>query len=99
MLNQTVLPFKVKSTSEHLTAHAGLAVFGEFCAAMKVSEQINRYLPAPSSTKGFKPSIYVQALILMLHGGGRSLEELRTLTHDDGLQPLHYIPNRLAMLQ
>ena len=73
VLNQTVLPFKVKSTSEQLTAHAGLALFGEFCAAMKVSEQINRYLPAPSSAKGFKPSVYVQVLILILHGEGRSL--------------------------
>jgi hypothetical protein len=71
-----------------LTAHAGLALFGEFCAAMKLSEQINRYLPAPGSTKGFKPATYVQPLVLMLHGGGRSLEDMRMLANDEGLLPL-----------
>ena len=88
MLNQTVLPFKLSSTSEQLTAHAGLVLFGEFCAAMKLSDQINRYLPAPGSAKGFQPAIYVQALILMLHGGGRSLEDIRMLANDEGLSPL-----------
>lgn len=88
MLNQTVLPFKLESTSERLTAHAGLAVFGEFCAAMKLSEQVNRYLPAPGSAKGFNPSVYVQPLVLMLHGGGRSLEDIRMLANDNGLPSL-----------
>lgn len=88
MLNQTVLPFKLSETEERLTPHAGLALLGEFCAAMKLSEQVNRYLPLPGSAKGFKPSIYVQPLILMLHGGGRSLEDLRMLSNDDGLKPL-----------
>jgi len=88
MLNQTVLPFKLESTPEQLTAHAGLAMFGEFCAAMKLSEQVNRYLPAPGSAKGFKPCAYVQPLVLMLHGGGRSLEDIRMLANDDGLPPL-----------
>jgi len=88
MLNQTVLPFKLSSTSEQLTAHAGLALFGEFCAAMKLSEQINRYLPAPGSAKGFEPATYVHPLVLMLHGGGRSLEDMRMLANDEGLSPL-----------
>lgn len=88
MLNQTVLPFKLSSTEEQLTAHAGLALFGEFCAAMKLSEQINRYLPSPGSAKGFKPNTYVHPLVLMLHGGGRSLEDMRMLATDDGLSPL-----------
>jgi len=89
MLNQTVLPFKLSSTaSEQLTAHAGLALFGEFCAAMKLSDQINRHLPSPGSAKGFKPSTYVQALVLILHGGGRLLEDMRMLANDAGLSPL-----------
>ncbi len=88
MPNQTVLSFKLISTEEQLTAHAGLSLFGEFCAAMKLSEQINRYLPAPGSAKGFKPATYVHPLVLMLHGGGRSLEDMRMLTNDEGLPPL-----------
>jgi hypothetical protein len=84
MLNQTVLPFKLSETEEKLTAHAGLALFGEFCAAMKLSDQVNRHLPAPGSAKGFEPAVYVQPLVLMLHGGGRSLEDLRILSNDSG---------------
>lgn len=88
MLNQTVLPFKLASTSEKLTAHGGLALFGEFCAGMKLSEQVNRYLPGPDSGRGFAPGVYVRALVLMLHGGGRSLEDLRMLSGDACLKPL-----------
>lgn len=88
MLSQTVLSFKLATTTEKLTAHAGLALFGEFCAGMKLSDQVNRYLPAPGSSKGFVPSVYIQPLILMLHGGGRSLEDLRMLSGDDGLRSL-----------
>jgi len=88
MMEQTIMPFKLESTEECLTAHGGLALFGEFCDAMKVSDQVNRYLPAPGSARGFMPSVYVQSLILMLHGGGRSLEDMRMLSRDDGLKPL-----------
>lgn len=87
-MEQTIMPFKLESTEEKLTAHGGLALFGEFCAAMKVSDQVNRHLPAPGSARGFRPSVYVQSLILMLHGGGRSLEDIRMLSRDNGLKPL-----------
>jgi len=88
MLNQTILPFKLETTEDALTAHGGLALFGEFCAALKLGQEINRHLPAPGSGKGFHPGVYVQPLVLMLHGGGRSLEDMRMLAGDDGLKPL-----------
>jgi len=55
---------------------------------MKLSDQINRHLPKPGSAKGFMPDVYVQPLIMMLHGGGRSLEDMRMLSNDEGLKPL-----------
>jgi len=87
-MDQTIMSFKLRTTEENLTAHAGLALFGEFCAAMKLSDHINRYLPQPGSAKGFMPSVYVQPLVLLLHGGGRSLEDMRMLSRDGGLKPL-----------
>ncbi|EAU56121.1 hypothetical protein [Mariprofundus ferrooxydans] len=57
------------ATEEILTVHGGLALFGEFCAAMKLGQEVNRHLPAPGSAKGFRPGVYVQALALILHGG------------------------------
>ena len=44
---QTVLPFKLDTTDEQLTAHGGLALFGEFLHAMTVPRQLNAALPAP----------------------------------------------------
>jgi len=87
-MDQTIMSFKLRTTEENLTANAGLALFGEFCVAMKLSDQINHYLPQPGSAKGFMPSVYVQPLVLLLHGGGRSLEDMRMLSHDEGLKPL-----------
>ena len=87
-MNQTIMSFKLTTTEENLTAHAGLGLLGEFCTGIKLSDQINRYLPQPGNAKGFAPAVYVQALILMLHGGGRSLEDIRMLSNDEGLKPL-----------
>jgi hypothetical protein len=75
-------------TDDVLTAHGGLALFGEFCVAMRLGEDVDRYLPTPGSGRGFAPSAYVQPLVLMLHGGSRSLEDLRMLARDSGLQSL-----------
>jgi len=88
MMGQTVLPFKLSVTDEVLTAHGGLALFGEFLAAMKLGEDVDRHLPTPGSSRGFAPSVYVRPLVLMLHGGGRSLEDLRMLAGDSGLRSL-----------
>jgi len=88
MMGQTVLPFKLDVTRDVLTAQGGLALFGEFCVAMKLREDVDRYLPSPGSGRGFHPGSYVQPLVLMLNGGGRSLEDLRMLAKDAGLRSL-----------
>ena len=85
---QTVLPFKLAFTDELLTAHAGLAVVGEFIGAMGLSHVVNHELPEPGSAKGYQPSAFVEPLILMLQGGGRTLEDLREIRNDTGLLTL-----------
>ena len=54
-MDQTVMSCKLTTTEENLTAYADLGLFGEFCAAMKLSDQINRHLSKPVSAKGFMP--------------------------------------------
>ncbi len=76
---QTVLPFKLAATDESLTAHSGLALIGEYLRAMGVRELIDHELPRPGSAAGYEPSAHVLPLILMLAGGGRTLEDLRVL--------------------
>jgi hypothetical protein len=88
MMPQTVLPFKLEITNDTMTPHAGLALFGEFCVARRLAETIDQELPPPGSSAGYRPSQFVTPLVLMLHGGGRTLEDLRELQRDAGLREL-----------
>jgi Transposase DDE domain group 1 len=84
-ITQTVLPFKLEMTNDTLTSHAGLALFGEYFGVMGISALVDQNLPRPGSAKGYRPSAFVEPLALMLHGGGRTLEDLRVLREDTGL--------------
>ena len=57
----------------------------EFNHGIGLRELADQYLPAPGSNRGFNPSVIVDALVLMLEGGGRSLEDLRELKNEEGL--------------
>lgn len=85
MMAQNVLPFKLGITEEKITAHAGLVVFGEFLHATGILSEVDRVMEGPGSGVGYKPSQYVEPLLLMLHGGGRTLEDLRVLRNDIAL--------------
>ncbi|MBK8385560.1 MAG: transposase [Candidatus Accumulibacter sp.] len=84
-LAQTVLPFKVEATEEQLTANAGLALFGEFIRGLGLSRWLATEMPKPGSARGYAANAFVTPLVLMLTGGGRSLEDLRTLKNDTAL--------------
>ncbi|MDI7259906.1 MAG: hypothetical protein QME90_08300 [Thermodesulfobacteriota bacterium] len=88
MIQQTVFPFKLEMTKEKLTAHGGLALMAEFNHGIGLRELTDRYLPSPGSNRGFDPSVMVDSVVLMLQGGGRSLEDLRELKNEDGLMKL-----------
>jgi len=88
MIQQTVFPFKMKMTKERLTAHGGLALMAEFNHGIGLRELTDRYLPGAGSNRGFDASEMVDAVVLMLQGGGRSLEDLRELKDEEGLMEL-----------
>ena len=54
-MQYNVLPFKLETTSDKITPHAGLAIFGEFVHATGLFNQINNELSAPQSNRGYKP--------------------------------------------
>jgi hypothetical protein len=85
---QTVLAFKVEATEELLTANAGLALFGEFARGVGLARWLEQEMPRPGSGRGYGAGAYVLPLVLMLTGGGRSLEDLRTLRDDAALARL-----------
>lgn len=96
MIRQTILPFKLEMTRDMITPHAGLALLGEFAAGLGLLQSVDRYLPEPGSGAGYNPSEYIFPLILMLNGGGRSLEDTRQIRDDEGLReilPLERIPS------
>ena len=70
-IQQTVLAFKIETTKERLTAHAGLALMAEFNHGIGLRELTDRCLPPPGSHRGFDSSVIVDALVLMLEGAGR----------------------------
>ena len=88
MIPQRILPFKLEKSHETLISHAGLILFGEFVHGLGVRSLVDKYLPEPGSNSGFKPSVYVYPLVLLLHGGGRSLEDTREIKLDEGLNKL-----------
>jgi len=85
MIHQTILPFKLEVTRDTITSHAGLVLLGEFCVGLDLPAVIDRCLPKAGSAAGYKASEYVFALVLMLNGGGRSLEDMRVIRADTGL--------------
>jgi hypothetical protein len=79
-----------------ITPRAGLALVGEFAVGFGLLKLIDRYLPKPGSGAGYMPSEYIFPLILMLNGGGRSLEDTRQIRMDEGLReilPLKRVPS------
>ena len=88
MVTKTVLPFKLERTSDTITAHAGLALLGEFAHGLGLPALVDRHLPLPGSGAGYRPSRFVMPLLLMLNGGGQALEDLRQIRHDAALRDL-----------
>jgi len=96
MIEQTVLPFKLEETKDLITPQAGLALLGEFAIGLGLLNRLDQDLPAPGSGAGYRASEHVFPLILMLNGGGRSLEDLRQIKNDQGLReilPLGRMPS------
>jgi len=96
MIHQTILPFKLEKTKETLTSNSGLILFGEFVHGLGLQDLVDNYMPKPGSNSGFGAWTYVYPLLLMLHGGGRSLEDIREIRLDEGLPkvlPLEKVPS------
>lgn len=74
-LLQTILPIKLERSPERLTSLGGLVVLEEWARALGVRERVDRVLEGPKSGRGYRPSEFVQALVWMLHAGGRRLED------------------------
>lgn len=86
MIQQSVMPFKLKRTEERITARSGLALYAEWMSAMDVEALVTRHLPKPGSGHGYKAISYVGPLSLTLYGGGESIEDAREIREDNTLR-------------
>ena len=85
---QGILPFRIERTDEPLVARGGLMLAHEMAQALRLPQVIDRELPAPGSGHSYRPSEFVMPLVLMMHGGGRKLEELREVEAEGSLREL-----------
>jgi hypothetical protein len=83
-----VLPFKIEQTGEPLIARSGLVLPYEMAKALKLPQVIDRELPGPGSGHSYKPSQFVMPLVMMFHGGGKKLEDLREIRAEVSLRKL-----------
>jgi hypothetical protein len=87
-VTQERLDFQLESTQDTITSRAGLALFQETALVLGVKKCVRENLPMPGSNRGLKPQEYALPLVMMLCGGGRTLEDIREIETDDGLRQL-----------
>lgn len=82
----TILPYKLAITNNKLTSRAGLLAIAQLMESLQLSERIDQLFPQPKSNRGFKPSVFVQTFILMMHEGSFRLDDVRHLSDDQALR-------------
>ena len=90
-MTQTVLNFTIEGTDEKLTPRSGEVLFGEYLKAIGVDKLCDCHLPLPQSNRGYAPFAFLQPLLLMLHSGGKSLEDIRVIREDHAMRALLHI--------
>lgn len=83
-----MLPYKLDTTNDLLTSRAGLVCIAQVMEQLKLSDLIDQHFPLPQSNRGFKPSVFMQTLILMQHEGSFHLDDVRHLNDDDALREI-----------
>lgn len=83
---QTLLNFSIGTTDERLTSKSGEIIFGEYLKAIGVDKLCDRYLPQAKSNRGYAAFNFIQPLLLMMHSGGRCLDDLRMVQSDKAMQ-------------
>jgi hypothetical protein len=77
-----------------------LLTIAQLMDSLNLAERINQAFPLPKSNRGFKPSAFIQTLILMQHEGSFRLDDVRNLHDDSALRTvlsLDKIPKTSAL--
>lgn len=92
-MTQTILDFDLTTTNEKLTPRAGTIILGEYIKGLGLEKLCNTNLPLPLNHKGYNPFEFIYPLILMLHSGGRVIDDIREIKIDKALKQSLNIKN------
>ena len=81
-----ILAYQVETTNDLLTSRAGLLSIAELMKSIGLADRIDTCFPLPGSNRGFKPSVFIETLILMQHEGGFHLDDVRYIQEDKALR-------------
>jgi len=84
-IQQSLLNFHTKKTSDCITSKSGLALFYETALSFGLIQYIDWIFPKSGSNRGIKARDYVMSIVLMLTGGGKYMEDVRHIKNDPGL--------------
>jgi hypothetical protein len=87
-LHKARLRYEIVGTDEPLIARGGLVLPYEMARALKIPQIVDEELPRAGSGHSYKPSQFVMPLLLMFHGGGKALEDLREIKGEISLRKL-----------
>lgn len=83
---QGILPFVIRhGNGEAVTAHAGLPLVVEAARAVRLEEVVEAKLNVAKRQRGFSETEKLEALLLLVAGGGDRIEDIRILAEDQGL--------------
>jgi len=92
-MTQTILNFKLQCTHEKLTPRTGVTILGEYLKGINLEQLCNDNLPKAKRNNGYSAFKFIYPLILMLHSGGRFLDDIREIKIDKALTTLLKIKN------
>lgn len=83
---QGILPFVIRhGHGEAVTARAGLPLVVEAARAVRLEEVVAAQLAVAKRQRGFTETEKLEALLLLVAGGGDRIEDIRILAEDRGL--------------
>ena len=80
--------YKIKSSKELLTSQSGAILFGEFIEKIGFYKSVDSHMSLPGNHRGYEGKVYMSSLMLMLHVGGKYIEDLRLIERDSAMKRL-----------
>lgn len=81
-----MLHYKLDTTNDLLTSRSGLLATAQLLESLNLARRIDQHFPLPKSNRGYPPSMFIQALMLMQHEGSFHLDDIRHLKDDEALR-------------